>query len=165
ATDCLDTERRFTTCATSGCHGTENAARSARQILTGRLQTYQDVLWKDKDNDGALDALPTDSGLLAQVKLTSPCDFSFATTAPTGACAGNPIGSTIITVGEGAWFNADMIRRADGSNGVHNPFYAEALLLGSTQALRARYTYLPPAPPAERARTAARTQALAVRVR
>lgn len=147
ATDCLDTERRFNACATSGCHSTQNAARSARQILAGRLQTYQDVLWKDKDNDGTLDALPTDSGLLAQVKLTSPCEFSTATTAPTGACAGNPIGSTIVTVGEGAWFNADMIRRGDGSKGVHNPFYAEAILLESTRALRQRYTYLP-APPA-----------------
>jgi predicted CXXCH cytochrome family protein len=160
ATDCLDTQRRFAACTASGCHGNENAARSARQILAGRLLAYQDVLWKDLDNDGVLDALPTDSGLLARVKLTSPCEFSTATTAPTGACTGNPIGSTIVTVGEGVWFNADMIRRGDGSNGVHNPFYAEALLLGSTQALRAQYTYLPPAPPAERTLAAARDRVL-----
>lgn len=160
STSCPDTERRFNACTASGCHSTTGAAMSARQILEGRLEAYIDVLWKDKDGDGTLDALPTDSGLLAQVKLTSPCEFSTATTAPTGACAGNPIGSTIVTVGEGVWFNADMIRRGDGSWGVHNPFYAEALLLGSTQALRAQYPYLP-APPAAQARfLAARRQTL-----
>jgi predicted CXXCH cytochrome family protein len=158
--DCPDTERRWNACTASGCHGSANAAMSARQILAGRLLAYQNVLWKDLDNDGVLDALPTDSGLLARVKLTSPCEFSTATTAPTGACAGNPIGSTVVTVGEGVWFNADMIRRGDGSDGVHNPFYAEALLLGSTQALRAQYTYLPPAPPAERTFLAERARAL-----
>ena len=146
AATCPDSERRFNACAASGCHTTASAT-SARQVLAGRLQTYIDVLWKDKDGDNSLDPLPTDSGLLAQVKLTSPCEFSTATTAPTGACAGNPIGSTVVTVGEGVWFNADMIRRADGSWGVHNPFYAEALLLESTRALRQYYTYLP-APPA-----------------
>lgn len=162
ATDCADTERRFVACTASGCHATEDIARAARVTLAGRLQGYQDVLWRDKDNDGQLDALPTDSGLLALVKLTSPCDFSTSTAAPTGTCAGNPIGSTVVTVGEGVWFNADMIRRGDGSNGVHNPFYAEALLIGSTTALRAQYTYLPAPTAAERAFTAARARALGV---
>jgi predicted CXXCH cytochrome family protein len=166
ANDCADTERRFVACAASGCHASEAVARSARVTLAARLQTnYIDVLWKDKDNDGVLDPLPTDSGLLAQVRLTSPCDFSTSTTAPTGACAGNPIGSTIVTVGEGVWFNVDMIRRGDGSMGVHNPFYAEALLLGSLQALRAKYTYLPAASAAERAFLAGRARALGVTMR
>ena len=136
AATCPDSERRFNACAASGCHATTASAASARQVLTGRLQTYIDVLWKDKDGDNSLDPLPTDSGLLAIVKQQTPGDFSY-----TGA------GASVITVGEGVWFNADMIRRADGSWGVHNPFYAEALLLESTRALRQYYTYLP-APPA-----------------
>ena len=136
AATCPDSERRFNACAASGCHATTASATSARQVLAGRLQTYIDVLWKDVDGDNSLDPLPTDSGLLAIVKQQSPGDFSY-----TGA------GASVITVGEGVWFNADMIRRADGSWGVHNPFYAEALLLESTRALRQYYTYLP-APPA-----------------
>jgi predicted CXXCH cytochrome family protein len=148
-TDCADTERRFTACSASGCHATENAARSARQILSGRLQTYLDVLWRDLDNDGALDAIPTDSGLLAIVKQQTPGDFSTTGT-----------GATVITVGEGAWFNADMVQRADGSMGVHNPFYAEALLLESTRVLREYYTYLPPPTAPELRVTAARRAAL-----
>lgn len=150
--NCADTERRWNTCSSSGCHATANAAMAARQILAGRLQGYQDVLWKDKDNDGTLDALPIDSGLLAQVKATSPTEFS-----TTGA------GATVITVGEGAWFNAQMIRTPDGSMGVHNPFYAEALLLSSTQALRARYTYLPAPPANVQATIDSRMRALGMR--
>ena len=141
AANCPDAERRFNACASGGCHSTGAVAMSARQILEGRLQGYIDVLWKDKDADGVLDPLPIDSGLLAQVRLTTPGDFS-----TTGA------GATVITVGEGTWFNVDMIQRGDGSFGVHNPFYAEALLLGSTAALRAQYTYLPAPPAYERTR-------------
>ena len=115
-----------------------------RQVLRGRLQGYIDILWKDKNNSGKLDPLPTDSGLLAEVRLTTPGDFSTTGT-----------GATIITVGEGVWFDVDLIQRADGSFGVHNPIYAEALLLGGTSALRTQYPYLPPAPPAERSRMAA----------
>jgi len=135
STSCSDAQRRFDACVGGGCHSSTSNAASFRQVLRGRLQGYVDVLWKDKNGNGALDPLPTDSGLLAIVKQQTPGDFSTSGT-----------GATIITVGEGTWFNADMISRADGSWGVHNPIYAEALLLGSTQALRPQYTYLP-APP------------------
>ena len=141
AADCPDTERRFNACASGGCHSSTTIAMNLRSVLEGRLQTYIDVLWKDKDADGVLDPLPTDSGLLAEVRLTTPGDFSTTGT-----------GATIITVGEGVWFDVDLIQRADGSFGVHNPIYAEALLLGGTSALRAQYPYLPPSPPAERSR-------------
>lgn len=153
AANCTDAERRFNTCSASGCHASATVAMNARAVLRGRLQTYIDVLWKDKDADGVLDPLPTDSGLLARVRQTTPGDFS-----TTGA------GATLITVGEGVWFNVDMIQRGDGSFGVHNPFFAEALLLGGTAALRAQYTYLPTPPAADRARTRARAAALGVRI-
>lgn len=153
AADCPDTERRFNACTSSGCHSSASVAMGARQVLAARLQGYIDVLWKDKDNDGALDPLPTDSGLLAQVRQQSASDFSATGT-----------GATVITVGEGVFFNTDMIKRGDGSMGVHNPFYAEALLLASTQALRQRYTYLPAPPLAGRARLASRVAALGMRL-
>ncbi len=153
AASCLDTERRWNACVSSGCHATANAAMGARTILGARLNQLADVLWRDIDGDNSLDALPVDSGLLAQVKQTTPGDFSATGT-----------GATIITVGEGVWFNTQMVRTADASLGVHNPFYAEALLLASTQALRAQYTYLPAPRPAEAAQTAARARAIGLRL-
>jgi predicted CXXCH cytochrome family protein len=154
AATCPDTERRFNACASSGCHSNTSVARAARQVLTGRLQLYLDVLWKDKNGNGRLDPLPTDSGLLAQVRLTTPADFSATGT-----------GATMITVGEGAWFNAEMVGRSDASMGVHNPFYAEALLLSSTAALRAKYTYLPSPPARVLAQEDERMRRLGVRRR
>ncbi len=147
--NCADTGRRYNACVSSGCHSSGNVARAARQVLQGRMQLYVDALWKDMNNNGNLDAFPTDSGLLARVKATTPGDFSTSGT-----------GATIVTVGEGVFFNTDMIKRADGSWGVHNPFYAEALMISSTQALRARYTYLPAPPADERVRIEARMRAL-----
>jgi predicted CXXCH cytochrome family protein len=145
---CADSTRRFNACATGGCHATGAQALADRQVLTGRLQGEINVLWVDVNKNGVLDPFPTDSGLLAIVKKTTPNDFKTGTT---------------ISVGFGAWFNADMIQRGDGSFGVHNPIYAEALLLGSTAAVHAQYTYLPPAPPAEAARMRARMQALGMK--
>lgn len=148
--NCPDTERRFNACVSGGCHVSSGIVLNLRNVLRNRLQVnYIDVLWKDIDADGVLDAFPADSGLLARVKATTPGDFSATGT-----------GATIITVGEGVWFNADMIKRADGSWGVHNPFYAEALLLSSLQALRAKYTYLPAPPAGLQAQYVARAQAL-----
>ena len=152
AANCPDTERRFNACVAGGCHTSGSIAMNLRSVLEGRLQNYIDVLWKDKDADGVLDPLPTDSGLLAIVKKTTPGDFSTTGT-----------GATLITVGEGVWFNVDMIQRGDGSFGVHNPIYAEALLLGGTTALRAQYTYLP-APPAQVSAERARMTQLGVRM-
>ena len=149
---CPDTQRRFNACTTGSCHATGAQAMADRQVLTGRLQGDVRVLWIDANNNGVLDAFPTDSGLLAIVKQTTPGDFS-----TTGA------GANITTVGEGAWFNADLIQRADGSYGVHNPIYAEALLLGSIQAVRAQYTYLPQASPAQVAFERARMQAVGMK--
>lgn len=147
--DCADSQRRFNACATSGCHSSGAIAASLRSVLRGRLESYVRRLWVDVDNDGLLDPFPSDSGLLARVRATSPGDFS-----ATGA------GATIVTVGEGVFFNVDLVKRADGSWGVHNPFYAEALLLASEDALRRNYSYLPPAPPALQAQVESRMQAL-----
>ena len=131
-TSCPDTQRRFNACATSGCHATPATAMNLRQVLTGRLTNEVRTIWIDVNHNGVLDPFPTDSGLVARVKATTPGDFS-----TTGA------GAQTITVGEGAWFNADLVQRADGSFGVHNPIFAEALLLGSISALHSQYPYLP----------------------
>ncbi|HXY18889.1 MAG TPA: cytochrome c3 family protein [Gemmatimonadales bacterium] len=145
--NCSDSSRRYNACTVSGCHATGAQAMADRQVLTGRLQGDVRTLWVDANGNGVLDTFPVDSGLLAMVRQKNPSDFALGT----------------ISVGFGAWFNADMINRADGSYGVHNPIYAEALLLGSIQAVRAQYTYLPPAPPAEAAQMRARMQALGMK--
>jgi hypothetical protein len=161
---CPDAQRRFNACAAGGCHATGSQALADRQVLTGRLMADVRTIWIDANGNGAVDAYPTDSGLVALVKKNSPCDFSTSATPPTsGPCLGQPAGASITTVGEGAWFNADMIQRADGSYGVHNPIYAEALLLGSISALHAQYSYLPSPPPAEQAAMSARMRALGMR--
>jgi predicted CXXCH cytochrome family protein len=144
-TDCAPAERTFRACTNSGCHGTQDAARNAWLTSTARLDALVRTLWVDADHDNALDAFPADSGLMARVKLTSPLEFKNA--------------DGILTVAEGAFFNARM-PSADRSGGAHNPFYEEALLIATVQALRAQYTYLPPAPPAERAREEERMRVL-----
>lgn len=149
ATNCPDTERRYNACLSAGCHTSGGSVQGLLVLLDGRMANAVTTLWRDVNANGRLDALPTDSGLLAIVKQQTPGDFS--NTGP---------GATIITVGEGAWFNADLVQRADGSRSVHNPFYAEALLLASEAAVRSTYTYLPPAPPAQAARMEARLREL-----
>lgn len=165
AATCPDSERRFNACATGGCHATGLIAMNERTVLRGRMQGYIDILWKDKNANGVLDPLPTDSGLLAIAKKNSPCDFSVGTTPGTGACVGFPAGNTVISVGEGVWFNTDMVNRGDGSFGVHNPIYAEALMLGGLSALHVQYPYLPSPPAPVQSQITSRIRALGVRTR
>ena len=161
---CADAQRRFNACAAGGCHAAGTQAQADRQVLTGRLTGDLRIIWIDVNGNGVVDAFPTDSGLVARVKATTPCDFSTSATPPaSGPCLGQPAGASVITVGEGAFFNADLVQRADGSFGVHNPIYAEALLLGTISALHAQYTYLPSPPPAEQAQLNARMLAVGMR--
>lgn len=145
---CALTSRRLRACTASGCHGSEAVVRNLFQTLDQRMTSYLDVLWKDMDGDMVLDAFPSDSGLLARVKATSPAEFTIDPT---------------ITVAEGALFNTTMISTTlaasnDGSHGVHNPPYAEALLLASISELRSRYGL--PVPPALAGQIAERRAAL-----
>ena len=149
---CADSSRRFNACTLSGCHATAAQAMADRQVLQGRLQSLARTIWVDANGNGRVDAFPKDSGLAALVMANDTTQFEI-----TGPNA------NVETVGKGAWFNADMIQRADGSWGVHNPIYAEALLLGTIDALHAAYPYLPAAPVAEQARMRAREQALGMK--
>jgi hypothetical protein len=160
---CPDAQRRFNACAAGGCHVTGAQAMTDRQILTAQLQADVRIIWIDANNNGALDPYPTDSGLVALVRKNTPCDFYTGTTPGTGSFAGCAAGAANLTVGKGAWFNADMVQRADGSYGVHNPIYAQALLLGTIAALHAQYSYLPSPPPAQQAALTARMRALGMR--
>jgi predicted CXXCH cytochrome family protein len=129
ATVCADSVRTFRACTSAGCHSTENSARAAFELVEMRFASYVRQIWVDVDGDDVVDAFPADSGMLAILKRDSAAVF---TVDPT------------ITVAEGALFNARMMKMP--GNGVHNPFYGEALMIASIDALRSQYAL--PVPPA-----------------
>jgi len=169
--ECEVGQRSFQACATSGCHGSADAARTAYVVVQKRMDVLSDALWDDVDNDSVLER--TDGGLLPQI-LGQAID------------AGNLNEINLydnndgVTPAEGAIWNAQLASTANraywrrftvsgqkscspqatctsqgGTNsahrssaeGVHNPFLLEALLLESIDYLRTYYSL--PAPPAE----------------
>lgn len=126
---CDDSQRRFTACATSGCHASENAARAMFQGTEADLQFLADLIWKDVNGDGKINA--GDAGLLVSVPATEFKTRSSTTTTP-------------YTAAEGARFNVQMLG-TDGSKGVHNPPYMRALLIATINAVKTTYA-LPVAP-------------------
>jgi predicted CXXCH cytochrome family protein len=164
---CPDAERNFKGCAVSGCHGDENAARSAFLVVRQRMNTLTDLLWNDVDDDNIMES--TDTGLLPQILAQA-----------IAANDSNEINlyDNILTPAEGAIWNAQLARTNErlqwasfvvaGQNscatagcttqgssntshkssgeGVHNPFKLEALLLASIDYLGTFYAL--PSPPA-----------------
>ena len=101
---CADTERTYRACTNSGCHGSENAARSAYNTALLRLDALNATL----------------TALLAQVPAA---EFSAT--------------DNRFTTAEGARFNSGLI--AFRGTAAHNPFLAEALLIGSINQVRKDY--------------------------
>ena len=164
---CPDTQRNFKGCAVSGCHGDENAARSAFQVVRSRMNTLTDLLWDDVDADNIMES--TDTGLLPQILAQA-------------IAANDPseinLYDNVLTPAEGAIWNAQLARtnerprwsaflvagrnscaaagcttqgssntsRKASGEGVHNPFKLEALLLASIDYLGTYYNL--PSPPA-----------------
>ncbi len=134
-------ERNFGACTASGCHASVDVAQS---LFTNERQTIKnlvDQLWTD---DGALNSggepytdPATDTGLLATLVQSNPTD------PVTGKLAFDAT-DNYISPAEGALFNAMMLGEnlsghRDGSFGVHNPFYAEALLGASIVSVQQTY--------------------------
>lgn len=143
---CPVNERSFRACAVSGCHPSEISARASLVAESTLVQSMLNTLWIDVDHDEVIDAFPADSGLLPKVKQL----------VPTGPTSCTPSDATI-SVCDGAEFNTRMLGinlypQEDKSLGVHNPFFYEALLIATINAVRS--TYGLPAPPAERTRFA-----------
>jgi len=149
---CPVAERSFRACAVSGCHSTENSARGALVAESTLVQGLVNTLWIDVNHDQKIQAFPADSGLLPKVVQlngtgTTSCNASDAT----------------LSVCDGAEFNArmfgpDLAGHPDGSRGAHNPFYYEALLTATINAVRSTYGLV--APPQERALFAERMRVL-----
>jgi hypothetical protein len=112
------------------CHGSAEVAASLFNVVRGRMKFLADQLWLNLNNDGTLQASPTDGGLLATIKKNRPSEWSNTDAA--------------ITPAEGAEFNARLCgeynqANADNSKGVHNPFLCEALLTGTINYIRTYY--------------------------
>jgi hypothetical protein len=94
------------------------------------MKFLADQLWQNKNNDGTLQATPTDGGMLATLKGTRPTEWSNT--------------DNQVTPAEGAEFNARLCgeynqANADNSKGVHNPFLCEALLVATINYVRTYY--------------------------
>ncbi len=140
--------RDFRACATSGCHGTEESARSALAVSENRLHNLLDDLWEDIDGDREMDA--TDGGLLPQLVAR-------------GDTAALSVRDGTLTIAEGALWNAMLAHTDDrpqfgggsvfgfsfsshvgSGRGAHNPFLLEALLTASIDAVIDAYNLAPP---------------------
>ena len=136
--DCTHDEpsRSWQSCTASGCHGSATAAVSALALSAQRMAQLTKQIWDDLNGNNAIDAAPTDGGLLSDVVNVPSTEYSTTDNKTTPA--------------EGARFNVRMLRQggSDGSYGVHNPFLAEALLRGNIEELQATYPGLPSVSPA-----------------
>lgn len=124
------TARSWQTCSASGCHANAAVAVAAFTTVRSRMKFLADQLWLNIDNDGTLDAAPTDGGLLARVKQSTPTQWSNT--------------DLVVTPAEGAEFNARLCgeynsSNSDNSKGIHNPFLCEALLISTINYIRTYY--------------------------
>jgi len=133
-------------CLQSGCHASANVAASALVGERQAIRNLTDQLWNDLNptpNSGGepyMDDL--DSGDLVYILFTA----GNPTVDGVQAFNGN---DNVVSPAEGALFNAMMLaeelyEHKDGSYGVHNPFYYEALLAASIAEVRDVYAaFLP----------------------
>lgn len=145
AGDCAFTTaaRNWSACTNSGCHASQDVAQS---LFTNERQTIANLvnqLWTD---DGVISPTTgepyidpaTDTGLLPTLVASNPTDPVTGKKAFDGT-------DNYISPAEGALFNAMMLSEnlyshKDGSFGVHNPFYYEALLAASIQSVQTTYS-------------------------
>ena len=130
------TSRNWTACV--GCHtGGPVTVANLFNAKRGSVRSMIRTLWYDVNGNMALDTFPVDSGYLAKVYQATPGEFN----------SGNAL-----TTAEGALFNTMMMAEktqydhADGSYGVHNPLYYDALLSASISAVQSTYGLAPPPP-------------------
>jgi hypothetical protein len=161
AAGCTEAQRDFSACATSNCHGSQESARRAMDLLQNEIKAYAALLWVDGDGDAAVDSFPIDTGwlpvLLQHDRTRAAGQKRLATTGP----------DTVETIAKGARFNvltwANPTRHGDGSYGVHNPAYIRLGMAKTVTLMRSTYAVtdtLAGVPPAVEAML---TRALAVR--
>jgi hypothetical protein len=119
---CEPQQRTYKTCTASGCHGSENAVRSAVMTVEMRITNLNAQL----------------DQVLRQI------NSNWRTCRNNNSCApfnGQPSPFNFVagqyTVAQGAAFNYDMGLRKSAA--IHNPFLVEALLITSIQQVRQEY--------------------------
>jgi hypothetical protein len=167
---CVETERNFGGCVSSGCHGNVDAARNAFIASRSTMNFYVDLLWTDTDGDAIME--PTDAGVLAQVLAQAIAAgdsneinlYDSTLTAAEGAIWNaqlaftheRPVWSNFRVAGQKSCANpalptcavslANTAHKSSGE-GVHNPFLLEVLLQSSISYLNQYYAL--PGPPME----------------
>jgi len=136
-------------CVNSGCHASADVAASALVAERSTVANLVNQLWNDLNptlNTGGepyMDA--ADAGDLVYLLFTA------GNPTVDGVQAFNANDNTV-SPAEGALFNLLMLAENlydhnDGSYGVHNPFYYEALLAASIAEVQSVYGAILPAPP------------------
>jgi len=147
--DCALTERRFNACAQ--CHGNPSLALTKYVYIWNKLDRLLKELWNDTDRDHLLET--SDAGLLPQVLAAkggkefdrSDTLFTFAEGALWNAEVAATDSTTWFSDGEVVVAPRDTVHFSShrtSANGVHNPWYLEALLKATIQAT-ANYYSLP----------------------
>jgi hypothetical protein len=111
--DCTSDKRSFKSCVASGCHGSQDAARSAEAVAENRVKTL------------ALEI----NRLYNLVKAQKPTEISTT--------------DNKITTAEGAYFNSQSVYNTTTGQAtaavIHNPYLVEALLTSSIAQLKKDY--------------------------
>jgi predicted CXXCH cytochrome family protein len=143
------TTRNWTGCLQAGCHASADVAASALVNERSTIANLANQLWNDLD--------PTlNTGGEPYISAGDAGDLAYLLNA-----GGNPTVSgvqafnandNVVSPAEGALFNVMMFAENlydhnDGSYGVHNPFYYEALLAASIAEVQSVYAAFLPAPP------------------
>jgi predicted CXXCH cytochrome family protein len=124
--NCAPAQRTYETCTGSGCHGSQNVARSAVATVDLRMQSLAAEL------DRTLQKVHAN---WRTCRAFNPPD---ARACPTfnGKVTFNTL-DNVYTVAEGAGFNYDMALRKSAA--VHNPLLMEILLISTIQQVRLEY--------------------------
>lgn len=136
------TARNWSGCTASGCHADASTAAQLLNTERATIATLAAQLWADNNGNGYLDPAPTDEGYLAQVLANNPGEFADSTVSTTAEKA---FYNTIL-FSEIPYLNAagSSQRHLEGSHGVHNPFYYEAMLSASIDAVKTQYGLVNP---------------------
>lgn len=141
---CDDSQEDFAACATSGCHGTPDAARSAFIAVKTRMNNLLDEAWVDVNGNHVMDPYPEDTGLLPQVLNTAPGDLDV--TSSTLTPAKGLVWNALLTYTRDRLYWGDfevggnhMSGQKGSGDGVHNPFLLEALMLASIEEVENEY--------------------------
>ncbi len=168
---CSDDQRYFGGCAVSGCHGSEAAARSALEVLEGRMDYLTDQLWADTDADAVMET--TDGGLLPKVlaKAIAASNLNainlYDTTvtdaersiwnAQLAASDARSYWFSFKIAGQNSCFGTSGSSKCPQQNlsntghrssggGAHNPYLLEALLTETIKAIQTKYGVAPSKP-------------------